>query len=134
MPYMYFIVFFKFCPSISQRKCRATRRAPFFDRYCMYHRIAQLLHPYVHASIGQKKWGGGLFAGSLYFRVTTIIDRRMLRGHAIPSTHLYCVRAMPVPLLSVRSIPGYRMGWQIDCYIPFLFWCKLGWQLGTCKN
>ena len=36
----------------------------------------------MHASIGQK-WGGGLFAGSLQFHVTTITDRRMPRGRAI---------------------------------------------------
>ena len=35
--------------------------------------------PFVHASIGQK-WGGGLYAGSLHFRVTTITDCRMPRG------------------------------------------------------
>ena len=33
----------------------------------------------MHARIGQK-WGGGLYAGSLHFRVTTITDRRMTRG------------------------------------------------------
>ena len=38
--------------------------------------------PFVHARIGQK-WGGGLYAGSLHFRVTTITDRRMPRGRAI---------------------------------------------------
>ena len=32
--------------------------------------------------IGQK-WGGGLYAGSLHFRVTTITDRRMPRGRAM---------------------------------------------------
>ena len=31
---------------------------------------------FVYASIG-RKWGGGLFLGSLHFRVTTITDRRM---------------------------------------------------------
>ena len=36
----------------------------------------------MHARIGQK-WGGGLYAGSLHFRVTTITDRRMPRGRAI---------------------------------------------------
>ena len=36
----------------------------------------------MHARIGQK-WGGGLYAGSLHFRVTTIIDRRISRGRAI---------------------------------------------------
>ena len=36
----------------------------------------------MHARIGQK-WGGGLYVGSLHFRVTTITDRRMPRGHAI---------------------------------------------------
>ena len=38
--------------------------------------------PPVHARIGQK-WGGGLYAGSLHFRVTTITNRRMPRGRAI---------------------------------------------------
>ena len=38
--------------------------------------------PFVHASIGQK-WGGGLYAGALHFRVTTITDRRMPRGRVI---------------------------------------------------
>ena len=38
--------------------------------------------PFVHARIGQN-WGGGLYAGSLYFRVITITDRRMPRGSAI---------------------------------------------------
>ena len=36
----------------------------------------------MHARIG-KKWGGGLYAGSLHFRVTTITDRRMPHGRAI---------------------------------------------------
>ena len=36
----------------------------------------------VRARIGQI-WGGGLFAGSLHFRVTTITDHRMPRGHMI---------------------------------------------------
>ena len=36
----------------------------------------------MHARIGQK-WGGGLYAGSLHFRVTTITDHRMPRGRAI---------------------------------------------------
>ena len=36
----------------------------------------------MHARIGQK-WGGGLYAGSLHFCVTTITDRRMPRGRAI---------------------------------------------------
>ena len=36
----------------------------------------------MHARIGQK-WGGGLYAGSLHFRVTTITDHRMPRGHVI---------------------------------------------------
>ena len=36
----------------------------------------------MHARIGQK-WGGGLYAGSLHFRVTTITDRRMPCGRAI---------------------------------------------------
>ena len=35
----------------------------------------------MHARIGQK-WGGGLYAGSLHCRVTTITDRRMPRGRA----------------------------------------------------
>ena len=38
--------------------------------------------PFVHARIGQK-WGGGLCAGSLHFRVTTVTDGRMPRGRAI---------------------------------------------------
>ena len=45
--------------------------------------------PFVHTSIGQK-WGGGLFSGSLHFRVMTIIDHRMPRGHTI------CVFSMAV--------------------------------------
>ena len=36
----------------------------------------------MHARIGQKR-GGGLYAGALHFRVTTITDRRMPRGRAI---------------------------------------------------
>ena len=36
----------------------------------------------MHARFGQK-WGGGLYAGSLLFCVTTITDRRMPRGRAI---------------------------------------------------
>ena len=48
----------------------------------MYRRILRLRPPFVHARIGQK-WGGGLYAGSLHFRVTTITDRRMPRGRAI---------------------------------------------------
>ena len=36
----------------------------------------------MHARIGQK-WGGGLYAGSLHFRMTTITDRRMPRGRAM---------------------------------------------------
>ena len=36
----------------------------------------------MHTRIGQK-WGGGLYAGSLHFRVTTITNRRMPRGRAI---------------------------------------------------
>ena len=38
--------------------------------------------PFVHARIGQK-WGGGLYAGSLHFCVTTITDHRMPCGRAI---------------------------------------------------
>ena len=38
--------------------------------------------PFVHVSIGQK-WGGGLYAGSLHFHVTTITYCRMPRGRAI---------------------------------------------------
>ena len=41
----------------------------------------------MHARIGQK-WGGGLYAGSLHFRVTTITDRRMPRGRAISALSL----------------------------------------------
>ena len=49
----------------------------------IYRRISRLRPPpFVHARIRQK-WGGGLYAGSLHFRVTTITDRRMPRGHAI---------------------------------------------------
>ena len=49
----------------------------------MYRRIPRLRPPpFVHARIGQK-WGGGLYAGSLHFRVTTITDRRVPRGRAI---------------------------------------------------
>ena len=36
----------------------------------------------MHASIGQK-WGGGLYAESLHFRVTTVTDVGMPRGRAI---------------------------------------------------
>ena len=36
----------------------------------------------MHARIGQK-WGGGLYAGSLHFRVTTITDRQISSGRAI---------------------------------------------------
>ena len=36
----------------------------------------------MHANIGQKL-GGGLFAGSLHFYVTTITDHRMPHGRAI---------------------------------------------------
>ena len=36
----------------------------------------------MHARIGQK-WGGGLYARSLHFHVTTITNRRMPRGCAI---------------------------------------------------
>ena len=39
--------------------------------------------PFVHANIGQNK-GGGLYTGSLHFRVTTITDRRMPHGCMIP--------------------------------------------------
>ena len=48
----------------------------------MYRRIPRLRPPFVHARIGQK-WGGGLYAGSKHFRVTTITDRRMPYGRAI---------------------------------------------------
>ena len=48
----------------------------------IYRRIPRLRPPFVHARIGQK-WGGGLYAGSLHLRVTTITDRRMPRGRAI---------------------------------------------------
>ena len=49
----------------------------------LYRRIPRLRPPpLVHARIGQK-WGGGLYAGSLHSRVTTITDRRMPRGRAI---------------------------------------------------
>ena len=41
----------------------------------------------MHARIGQK-WGGGLYAGSLHFRVTTITYRRMPRGRAISTLSL----------------------------------------------
>jgi hypothetical protein len=43
----------------------------------------------MHASysIGQK-WGGGLYAGLLRFRVTTFTDRRMPRGRAISALSL----------------------------------------------
>ena len=41
----------------------------------------------MNARIGQK-WGGGLYAGSLHFRVTTITDRRMPRGRAISALSL----------------------------------------------
>ena len=47
-----------------------------------YRRIPRIRPPFVHARIGQK-WGGGLYAGSLHFRVTTITSRRMPRGRAI---------------------------------------------------
>ena len=50
--------------------------------YMYYCRIPRLRSPFVHASIGQK-WGGGLYAGSLHFRVTTITNCRMPHGHTI---------------------------------------------------
>ena len=40
--------------------------------------------PLVHASIGQK-WGGGLYVGLLYFRVTTITDHSVLTPRKQPS-------------------------------------------------
>ena len=46
-----------------------------------YRRIPRLRLP-PSLCIGQKL-GGGLYAGSLQFRVTTITNRRMLRGRAI---------------------------------------------------
>ena len=48
----------------------------------VYCRIPRLRPPFLHARIGQK-WGGGLYAGSLHFRVTTITDRRMPCGRMI---------------------------------------------------
>ena len=41
----------------------------------------------MHARVGQK-WEGGLYAGSLHFRVTTITDRRMPRGRTISALSL----------------------------------------------
>ena len=52
------------------------------QRKFIYRRIPQLRPPFVHASFGQK-WGGGLFAGSLHFFMTTITDRWMPCGRTI---------------------------------------------------
>ena len=66
--------------------CEQTRLCCMIMRYYDYtvesRDYAPPPPPFVHARIGQK-WGGGLYAGSLHFRVTTITDRRMPRGRAI---------------------------------------------------
>ena len=57
---------------------------PLICHLSLYYRRIPRLHPppFVHTRIGQK-WGGGLYAGSLHFRVTTITDRRMPCGRVI---------------------------------------------------
>ena len=72
--------------TIQSRKLKKSR---FFLHFSHYWKLNITVEsrdyappPFVHARIGQK-WGGGLYAGSSHFRVTTITDRRMPRGRAI---------------------------------------------------
>ena len=83
----------------------------------IYRRIPRLRPPFVHARIGQK-WGGGLYAGSLHFRVTTITDRRMPRGRAISVLSLAVwwaklekndkVRHIMTQIVSLLAVQCYR--------------------------
>ncbi len=43
--------------------------------------------PFLYASIGEK-WGGGLYSGSVHFRLTTITDRWLPHGRAISALSL----------------------------------------------